>query len=433
MPAQLSAWPSRVERSQPIVESYRAPTREPRRGRARLAAFGLVGSAGLALAAVSLLPAGETVSPDPARPAVQPAVQPARQAAGSLQAALAVPTARPAEAAAAPATVPATVPAPRPATLAPAHPPQPETLGGWQVVELRLAESPAEAGAEVAGLRAAPSLDLPSPVDSPAPALAGLLVTGPILPDAGPAGRVPQAAASPRPASESLPLVTRAAAEAPPRAAEPGAHLALAVPAATPDLAPVRPAGSVAVPVEASPTTLVPAGPSEQLAAIPPPEASPAETFDSLAEAEALAGAPEAEAPPRKAAPTSSARADEGAPHRRLVAEVQRALHRQGLDPGPVDGLEGPRTSQAVRLYQQRSGLPEDGILDEALLQSLAAAEAPPRQNVPVGKSFGRGLADAVTGMLDALFGAPPDGQPRPAAGSADRPLSGGTTPRAAR
>ena len=36
----------------------------------------------------------------------------------------------------------------------------------------------------------------------------------------------------------------------------------------------------------------------------------------------------------------------------RRVRELQRRLQRSGLNPGPVDGLYGPRTERAVRRIQ---------------------------------------------------------------------------------
>lgn len=53
------------------------------------------------------------------------------------------------------------------------------------------------------------------------------------------------------------------------------------------------------------------------------------------------------------------------------VIELQSALLQFGYDPGPVDGLVGPRTSGAVRAYQQATGLPVDGQVSFALLLRL--------------------------------------------------------------
>lgn len=44
------------------------------------------------------------------------------------------------------------------------------------------------------------------------------------------------------------------------------------------------------------------------------------------------------------------------------TADVQRALVARGFNPGGVDGVFGPKTSAAVRAYQQSRGLSVDGI-----------------------------------------------------------------------
>lgn len=45
------------------------------------------------------------------------------------------------------------------------------------------------------------------------------------------------------------------------------------------------------------------------------------------------------------------------------VYELQRALLDQGFDPGPIDGIFGPRTDRAVRLFQQSRALRSDGVV----------------------------------------------------------------------
>ncbi|MFG2527217.1 peptidoglycan-binding protein [Streptomyces sp. NPDC048516] len=45
------------------------------------------------------------------------------------------------------------------------------------------------------------------------------------------------------------------------------------------------------------------------------------------------------------------------------VVEAQCLLHRQGYDPGMVDGIVGGKTLRAVKRLQARSGLPTDGIV----------------------------------------------------------------------
>src|SRR5919109_910268 len=55
-----------------------------------------------------------------------------------------------------------------------------------------------------------------------------------------------------------------------------------------------------------------------------------------------------------------------------LIKQAQEALKMEGLHPGPVDGVVGPRTRQALRAYQARAGLPQTGVLDDATFHRLA-------------------------------------------------------------
>lgn len=55
----------------------------------------------------------------------------------------------------------------------------------------------------------------------------------------------------------------------------------------------------------------------------------------------------------------------------RLVTKIQRALRERGYEPGPVDGVTGRRTREAIELYQREAGLPVTGRADEALLYEL--------------------------------------------------------------
>jgi rare lipoprotein A len=54
------------------------------------------------------------------------------------------------------------------------------------------------------------------------------------------------------------------------------------------------------------------------------------------------------------------------------IKQAQEALKVEGFHPGPVDGVVGPRTRQALRAYQAREGLPQTGGLDEATFHRLA-------------------------------------------------------------
>lgn len=53
--------------------------------------------------------------------------------------------------------------------------------------------------------------------------------------------------------------------------------------------------------------------------------------------------------------------------------EVQRALLRAGLDPGPIDGKPGKKTRAAVKAFQRKHGLTADGVVGEKTWLALRA------------------------------------------------------------
>ena len=89
------------------------------------------------------------------------------------------------------------------------------------------------------------------------------------------------------------------------------------------------------------------------------------------------------------------------APSDATVARAQRGLSDAGFAPGPVDGVMGPQTRDAVRSFQRRIGVTVDGDIDAALLRRLDGFK--PR-------------------AAPATAGAPPPGPARIADGSAARP-----------
>ncbi len=54
-----------------------------------------------------------------------------------------------------------------------------------------------------------------------------------------------------------------------------------------------------------------------------------------------------------------------------VVMRVQRVLAKSGYDPGPIDGLFGPRTAAALKSYQRDNNLPARGVLDDITKRSL--------------------------------------------------------------
>jgi peptidoglycan hydrolase-like protein with peptidoglycan-binding domain len=65
--------------------------------------------------------------------------------------------------------------------------------------------------------------------------------------------------------------------------------------------------------------------------------------------------------PPRETTP----------PAPRFVREAQQALRELGYRPGPVDGIVGPRTKQAIVSYQRAERIQETGRLDTETMVRL--------------------------------------------------------------
>ena len=55
-----------------------------------------------------------------------------------------------------------------------------------------------------------------------------------------------------------------------------------------------------------------------------------------------------------------------------LVKKIQSLLAENGYDPGPADGIEGPKTKEAVRAFQRSIGGAETGEIDKTLVMALA-------------------------------------------------------------
>jgi peptidoglycan hydrolase-like protein with peptidoglycan-binding domain len=57
------------------------------------------------------------------------------------------------------------------------------------------------------------------------------------------------------------------------------------------------------------------------------------------------------------------------------VRKVQDALQAKGFDPGPIDGVAGPRTKAAIRKFQDRFGIKASGEIDNQTLFALGKVE----------------------------------------------------------
>ena len=66
-----------------------------------------------------------------------------------------------------------------------------------------------------------------------------------------------------------------------------------------------------------------------------------------------------------------------------LIRKVQASLVRLKFYSGPVDGLDGPQTGQAIAAYQKSAGLPASGHIDGFLLKRLGILETNPPEQAP--------------------------------------------------
>jgi peptidoglycan hydrolase-like protein with peptidoglycan-binding domain len=57
------------------------------------------------------------------------------------------------------------------------------------------------------------------------------------------------------------------------------------------------------------------------------------------------------------------------------IRAVQQALQKKGFDPGPIDGVLGPQTEQAVRKFQEAYGINMSGRIDNQTLYALGQTQ----------------------------------------------------------
>lgn len=54
------------------------------------------------------------------------------------------------------------------------------------------------------------------------------------------------------------------------------------------------------------------------------------------------------------------------------IKQVQIALKKAGFYKGDIDGKQGPRTKEAIRVFQKARGLKVDGVVGKATWQALS-------------------------------------------------------------
>ncbi len=89
------------------------------------------------------------------------------------------------------------------------------------------------------------------------------------------------------------------------------------------------------------------------------------------------------------------------------VRDAQQALKDKGFDPGPVDGINGPKTRAAVRDYQTKENLNADGRLGPQTLDSLGVKAAPADAEFHAAgsnlkNSYSKGGKEVATGGKEA-------------------------------
>jgi peptidoglycan hydrolase-like protein with peptidoglycan-binding domain len=82
----------------------------------------------------------------------------------------------------------------------------------------------------------------------------------------------------------------------------------------------------------------------------------------------------------------------------RLVRDAQNELQREGLYRGPVDGILGPETRQAIAAYQAREGLQQTATLDQDTLQRMNLAYGSDR----MARDRGTASSGTSTPMMSA-------------------------------
>lgn len=111
---------------------------------------------------------------------------------------------------------------------------------------------------------------------------------------------------------------------------------------------------------------------------------------------------------------------------RRSVREAQQALQRAGYEPGPIDGIIGPKMRAALTAYQQSQGLRATGELDSEMMARLGVR---PRRYRPTPQHV-RQVQQALTDV--GLDPGPVDGRMGPHTKAALRRYAAPPTPSAA-
>lgn len=122
-----------------------------------------------------------------------------------------------------------------------------------------------------------------------------------------------------------------------------------------------------------------------------------------------------------------SSSASSGQWSREDVKSVQEALKGKGHNPGPIDGVMGPHTQQALRAFQRSQNIQQSGQLDSSTASALGVQLSPERGagSSSTGSGSAPGTASSNPGS-SAGTGSSPSGSPESSSPSG----SGTPTPR---
>lgn len=86
------------------------------------------------------------------------------------------------------------------------------------------------------------------------------------------------------------------------------------------------------------------------------------------------------------------------------VRQIQQKLQDEGYRVGAIDGIWGPKTSSALKEFQQAQGLDADGTLSQSTISALGI-QMEGADSMSADRMEGGGAADA-TGAADPMGGA---------------------------
>jgi peptidoglycan hydrolase-like protein with peptidoglycan-binding domain len=71
-----------------------------------------------------------------------------------------------------------------------------------------------------------------------------------------------------------------------------------------------------------------------------------------------------------------------------MVRQIQGILQERGYAPGPLDGVFGKKTREALRRFQRDHRLSVTGEIDTATKSALLSPQPPPSESVREGETY---------------------------------------------